>query len=165
MKIYSATKFSIVIVPPKLSEKTKESKLLVRSFRHIYKVAGLGIATGISGLFSLSMLQQDRQLPEYVTVDEAIRFESAESAKEFERTESITADEPTSGIAASAPAESQEFTQQNLEIVETAIDADGGIFVGSDLFIPFVIITVILGGLTIYYLWKSLKKSRSKQFM
>jgi len=162
MKIYSATKFSIVIVPPKLSEKTKESKLLVRSFRHIYKVAGLGIATGISGLFSLSMLQQDRQLPEYVTVDEAVRFESAESAKEFERTESITADEPTSGIAASAPAESQEFTQQNLEIVETAIDADGGIFVGSDLFIPFVIITVILGGLTVYYLWKSLKKSRSK---
>ncbi len=165
MKIYSATKFSIVIVPPKLSEKTKESKLLVRSFRHIYKVAGLGIATGISGLFSLSMLQQDRQLPEYVTVDEAVRFESAESAKEFERAESITADEPTSSIAASAPAESQEFTQQNLEIVETAIDADGGIFVGSDLFIPFVIITVILGGLTIYYLWKSLKKSRSKQFM
>jgi len=162
MKIYSATKFSIVIVPPKLSEKTKESKLLVRSFRHIYKVAGLGIATGISGLFSLSMLQQDRQLPEYVTVDEAVRFESAESAKEFERAESITADEPTSGIAVSAPAESQEFTQQNLEIVETAIDADGGIFVGSDLFIPFVIITVILGGLTIYYLWKSLKKSRSK---
>ena len=162
MKIYSATKFSIVIVPPKLSEKTKESKLLVRSFRHIYKVAGLGIATGLSGLFSLSMLQQDRQLPEYVTVDEAIRFESAESAKEFERTESITADEPTSGIAASAPAESQEFTQQNLEIVETAIDADGGIFVGSDLFIPFVIITVIFGGLTIYYLWKLLKKSRSK---
>ncbi|RMW33788.1 MAG: ArsR family transcriptional regulator, partial [Nitrosopumilus sp.] len=41
MKVYSATKFSIVIVPPKLSEKTKESKLLVRSFRHIYKVAGL----------------------------------------------------------------------------------------------------------------------------
>lgn len=164
MKIYSATKFSIVIVPPKLSEKTKESKLLVRSFRHIYKVAGLGIATGLSGLFSLSMLQQDRQLPEYVTVDEAIRFESAESAKEFERTESITADEPTSGIAASSPvpAESQEFTQQNLEIVETAIDADGGIFVGSDLFIPFVIITVIFGGLTIYYLWKLLKKSRSK---
>ena len=53
MKFYTATKFSIVIVPPKLSEKTKESKLLVRSFRHIYKVAGLGIATGISGLLSI----------------------------------------------------------------------------------------------------------------
>ena len=46
MKIYTATKFSIIIVPPTLSKKTKESKLLVRSFRHIYKVAGLGIATG-----------------------------------------------------------------------------------------------------------------------
>ncbi len=63
MKFYSATKFSIVIVPPKLSEKTKESKLLIRSFRHIYKVAGLGIATGVSGLFSLSALPQERQIP------------------------------------------------------------------------------------------------------
>ena len=63
MKFYSATKFSIVIVPPKLSKKTKESKLLVRSFRHIYRVAGLGIATGISGLFSLAALPQERQIP------------------------------------------------------------------------------------------------------
>ena len=58
MKIYTASKFSIVIVPPTLSEKTKESKLLVRSFRHIYKVAGLGIASGVSGLFSLSQIRQ-----------------------------------------------------------------------------------------------------------
>ncbi len=36
MKFYSASKFSMVIVPPKYSEKTKESKLLVRSFKHIY---------------------------------------------------------------------------------------------------------------------------------
>jgi len=57
MKVYSATKFSIVIVPPKLSEKTKEGKLLLRSFRHIYKVAGLAIATGVSGLFSLTSFQ------------------------------------------------------------------------------------------------------------
>ena len=34
----------------------------------------------------------------------------------------------------------------------------------SDFFIPFVIITVFLGGLTVYYLWKSVK-SRSKQLM
>ena len=63
MKIYSATKFSIVIVPPKLSEKTKESKLLARSFRHIYKITGLGIATGFSGLLSLSSLRQEKQIP------------------------------------------------------------------------------------------------------
>ena len=57
MKVYSATKFSIVIVPPNLSEKTRGSKLLMRSFRHIYKVAGLAVATGVSGLLSLSHLQ------------------------------------------------------------------------------------------------------------
>jgi len=162
MKIYSATKFSIVIVPPKLSEKTKESKLLVRSFRHIYKVAGLGIATGLSGLFSLSMLQQDRQtsVDDVITSQES--FSSEESAKEFEMAEPITADESVESITASAPAQSQEIAQRNLEIVNTAIDSDAVYSSYSDLFIPFVIVTIILGGLTIYYLWKSLKKSRSK---
>ena len=62
MKFYSASKFSMVIVPPKYSEKTKESKLLVRSFKHIYKIAGLGFAAGLSGLMSLSFLQQDTQV-------------------------------------------------------------------------------------------------------
>ena len=57
MKVYTATKFSIVIVPPKFSEKTKDSKLLVKSFRHIYKVTGFAIATGLSGLFSLSQFK------------------------------------------------------------------------------------------------------------
>ncbi len=162
MKIYSATKFSIVIVPPKLSEKTKESKLLVRSFRHIYKVAGLGIATGLSGLFSLSMLQQDKQIPVNDIVPSQKSFSSEESATEFEMAESITADESVESIMASAPAQSQESTQRNLEIVNTAIDSDAAYSSYSDLFIPFVIVTVILGGLTVYYLWKSLKKSRSK---
>ena len=61
MKVYSATKFSMVIVPPKLSEKTRESKLLVRSFRHIYKVAGFAAATCLSGLLSLSQLGTQMQ--------------------------------------------------------------------------------------------------------
>jgi len=161
MKFYSATKFSIVIVPPKLSERTKESKLLVRSFRHIYKVAGLGIATGVSGLLSLSTLQQDKQVPIDNTVSTREYFSIEESSKEFEQAESITADESIGGITASAPvSESQDFAESNLDIVTAAADADTGTLVGSDLFIPFVIITVIFGGLTIYYLWKSLKKSK-----
>ena len=160
MKIYSATKFSIVIVPPKLSEKTKESKLLVRSFRHIYKVAGLGIATGLSGLFSLSMFQQDRQIPVDDTMTSQESFSIEESAKEFEMAESTAADESAGGIVASAPAQSQDLAQRNLEIVNTAIDSDVAQFPYSDLLIPFVIITVILGGLTVYYLRKSLKKSK-----
>jgi len=163
MKIYSATKFSIVIVPPKLSEKTKESKLLIRSFRHIYKVAGLGIATGLSGLFSLSQLQQDKQ----IHVDDMITSRQfspiEESGKELEMSESV-GDETAESIVSSAPmsAESEESIQQSLNVAETVIDTDGGAFTGSDLLIPFVILTVILGGLTVYYLWKSLKKSRSK---
>ena len=58
MKHYTAKRFSVVIVPPKLSEKTKHSRLLIHSFRHIYKVAGLGVATGVSGMFSALQLQQ-----------------------------------------------------------------------------------------------------------
>jgi len=162
VKIYSATKFSIVIVPPKFSEKTKESKLLVRSFRHIYKVAGLGIATGLSGLFSLSMFQQDRQIPVDDTMTSQESFSIEESAKEFKMAESTAADESAGDIVASAPAQSQDLAQRNLEIVNAAIDSDVVQSPYSDLLIPFVIITVILGGLTVYYLWKSLKKSRLK---
>ncbi len=164
MKIYTATKFSIVIVPPKLSEKTKESKLLIRSFRHIYKVAGLGIATGLSGLFSLSMLKQDRQISVDDTMTSQESFSSEESAKEFEKAESIAADESVGSITESAPAQSQELAQRNLEIVNAVIDSDVVRSSYSDFFIPFVIITVFLGGLTVYYLWKSVK-SRSKQLM
>lgn len=148
MKIYSATKFSIIIVPPKFSEKTKESKLLVRSFRHIYKVAGLGIATGISGLFSLSMLQQDKQ----ISVDDNVTSElslSETSSKAFESGESIPADESEGSYLATAP-ESQDFADSNLDIIPTASDVASETLVMSDLFIPFIIITGILAGLTVY---------------
>ncbi|QLH07892.1 ArsR family transcriptional regulator [Nitrosopumilus ureiphilus] len=167
MKIYTATKFSIVIVPPSFSEKTKESKLLVRSFRHIYKVTGLGIATGLSGLLSISQLQ-DKQIP-------SSKIASRMASPEFsaKSTESIGMDESAESVAASAPmvAESesqmqfeksvapQDFTQENLDIAETVIDSDI-VNLGTDLYIPFVIATVILGGLTVYYLIKYLKNSK-----
>jgi hypothetical protein len=152
MKVYSATKFSIVIVPPKLSEKTKESKLLVRSFRHIYKVAGFAIATGISGLLSLSQLQA-KPIP----VENTRQFTTAEELSK--RLES--ADESVDSMISSAPmaepkpmmeSESHDFAQSGLDVTETAMDS------GIDLFVPFVIITVVLGGLTAYYFWK-FKKS------
>jgi len=164
MKIYSATRFSIVIVPPKLSKKTKESKLLVRSFRHIYKVAGFGIATGLSGLFSLSQLQQDKVTPVNDIVPSRQFSSIEESGKDFEMSKSLPTDESTENIEASAPMfpESKDFTPQNMDAVESIVDVDAAAFTGSDLFIPFIIITAILGGLTIYYLWKSLKKSKSK---
>ena len=153
MKVYTATKFSIVIVPPKLSEKTKESKLLVRSFRHIYKVAGLGIATGISGLLSLSQIRQGKQ----VSLDDTIvsrQFAVEESHKSLESVESIAEDVAQEPMASSAPmSESEDLDQSVMEITETVVDSDAILF-GSELFLPLVIITMILGGMTLFYLLK-----------
>ncbi|MCV0401835.1 MAG: winged helix-turn-helix domain-containing protein [Nitrosopumilus sp.] len=155
MKIYTATKFSIVIVPPKLSAKTKESKLLVRSFRHIYKVAGLGIATGISGLLSLSQFQNKTIYVGDSTDEEFSISESVESMR------SAPIDESARSLPASAPmiaeSESQEISKRSFDVAETLADSE--ISVNSDLFLPLLIITIILGGFTAYYFWKSRKSN------
>jgi DNA-binding transcriptional ArsR family regulator len=158
MKIYTATKFSLVIVPPKFSEKTKESKLLVRSFRHIYKVVGLGIATGLSGLLSLSQIQQDKQ----VSITDKLTQDSGLS-------EFVSSTESSESIAESAPMAAKSIPpsevsrslapDQTMEIADKTIDHNILVNSDSDLFIPLIIITVILGGLFVYYLWK-LKKSK-----
>lgn len=145
MKVYSATKFSIVIVPPTLSEKTKESKLLVRSFRHIYKVAGLAIATGISGLFSLTQFQ-----------DKPVSVENTRQFAEESMRMGTTDDSAESMIASAPMAESESRDlSAGMDITEKAIDSGVS---GIDLSIPFVIITIVLAGLTAYYIWK-LRKS------
>lgn len=56
MKYYTATKFAIVIVPSKFSEKTKSSKSLARSFKSIYRFGAVGIAT-IGAWFAAISLQ------------------------------------------------------------------------------------------------------------
>ena len=155
MKIYSATKFSIVIVPPKLSEKTKESKLLVRSFRHIYKVAGLGIATGLSGIFSLSQFKNKT-----VYVGDSAGGDLSTIEESAKSIQSAPVDESVRSLPASAPmaeSESQDTVQYSLDVAETIADSE--IIVNSELFLPFLVITVILGGLTAYYFWKYKKSS------
>jgi DNA-binding transcriptional ArsR family regulator len=154
MKIYTATKFSIVIVPPKLSEKTKESKLLVRSFRHIYKVAGLGIATGLSGLFSLSQFKNKT-----IYVGDSIGGEFSSVEESAKSIQSAPIDESMRSLPASTPmaeSEPQDAAQYSLDVAETIADSE--ITVNSELFLPFLIITMVLGGITAYYLWK-FKKS------
>lgn len=156
MKIYTASKFSIVIVPPKLSEKTKESKLLVRSFRNIYKVAGLGIVTGFSGLLSLSQFQNKTISVDDFAMDGGISA-IEESAK---KTQSLPSDESVESISASpmiAESESQEIAQRSMDVVNTAVNSE--MTVNSDFFLPFVAITIILGGLTAFYVWKFKKSS------
>ena len=157
MKIYTASKFSIVIVPPMMSEKTKESKLLVRSFRHIYKVAGLGIATCLSGLLSLSQFQNKTIRVDDFTTDDGISSieESAKNMRSMpsgESMESIPA--PSQMIAES---ESKDIAERGMDVVNTAVNSE--LAVDSDLFLPFIVITIILGGLTAYYLWKFRKSN------
>jgi len=156
MKIYTASKFSIVIVPPKMSEKTKESKLLVRSFRHIYKVAGLGIATGLSGLLSLSQFQNKTIRVDDFTMDGVPSIE--ESAKSMP---SLQSDESMGSITASSPmiaeSESQDIAERSMDVVNTAVNSE--VTVNSDFFLPFIVITIVLGGLTAYYLWKFRKSN------
>jgi len=156
MKIYTAIKFSIVIVPPKLSKKTKESKLLVRSFRHIYKVAGLGIATGLSGLLSLSQFKN-----ETIHVGDSAGGDFSSIEESAKSIQSAPIDESVRSLPASAPmmaeSESQDAAQYSLEVAETIVDSE--ISVNSDLFLPFLIITMILGGITAYYLWKFRKSN------
>ncbi|MGY5147446.1 MAG: ArsR/SmtB family transcription factor [Candidatus Nitrosopumilus sp. bin_7KS] len=156
MKVYTASKFSIVIVPPKLSEKTKESKLLVRSFRNIYKVAGLGIATGFSGLLSLSQFQNKTIPVDDFAMDGGIPV-IEESAKKIQ---SLPNDESVESISASpmiAEFESQEIAQRSMDVVNTAVSSE--MTVNSDFFLPLVVVTIILGGLTVFYMWKSRKSS------
>ena len=172
MKIYTASKFSIVIVPPKLSEKTKESKLLVRSFRHIYKVVGLGIATGFSGLFSSTQIQQDKQIAvndlmmsRGISTTESSQLESAKFLAKDESAEIVSASptmaaESDSSIDMDTFVFSEDLEDQSLESVNVVTSSDELITSMTDLFVPFVIITLILGGLTAFYLYKYFKKSK-----
>jgi hypothetical protein len=55
-----------------------------------------------------------------------------------------------------AESEPQDAAQYSLDVAETIADSE--ITVNSELFLPFLIITMVLGGITAYYLWK-FKKS------
>ncbi len=61
MKYYTATKFAIVIVPSKFSDKAKSSKSLFKSFRSIYRFGAIGIAA-IGSWFATIALQGPGQI-------------------------------------------------------------------------------------------------------
>ena len=69
MKYYRATKFAIVILPSTVSEKAIRSKSLIRSFKSIYRFAGIGIAGAAAWLGSAS-LQQPKLAPGSAPVPE-----------------------------------------------------------------------------------------------
>lgn len=50
MNYYKASKMAIIITPSKITEKTKQSKSLVRSFHSISKFFGMGIISAVTAL-------------------------------------------------------------------------------------------------------------------
>jgi len=182
MKFYSASKFSMVIVPPKYSEKTKESKLLVRSFKHIYKIAGFGIAAGLSGVLSLATLQQDTRSPvDFRDIEETQQtslqdrdegFQS--SAGESKATEDIALKAPESAPIAEPTIEAGQdaYTlEESLELTRRIEAAEANPVSGSgspifdvgDLTITLIILAIIFGGLAAFFFIKSIKHSKQKQ--
>ena len=185
MKFYSASKFSMVIVPPKYSEKTRESKLLVRSFKNIYKIAGFGIAAGISGLMSLSLLQQENRVPVQLDsgkdaqqvimedVDGDLQSPSEESSSKV--TTEMMADDSFVSAPEPAPESSSSYSlEEALEIQKRSIEtaeanpASGSgtpVFDAGDLTITLIIITIIFGGLAAFFFLKSIRQSKQKQIV
>ena len=85
---------------------------------------------------------QRQSTRQFAAVEESANMESLD-----ESAESMMASPPI------AESESQDLSA-GMEITEKAIDSGA---LGIDLAVPFVIITIILGGLTLYYLLKSRK--------
>ena len=63
MNYYKASKLAIVITPSKITEKTKKSKLLMRSFNSISRVFGIGITSVIAAM-SLAVVSAESRLLE-----------------------------------------------------------------------------------------------------
>ena len=81
MKFYTATKFAIVILPNSVSEKAKESKSLLRSFKILYKFAGVGIATvaaffGTHSIQNFTIVDDLRQDTGSISLDRTVSEES-----------------------------------------------------------------------------------------
>lgn len=186
MKFYSASKFSMVIVPPKYSEKTKESKLLVRSFKNIYKIAGFGIAAGISGLMSLSLMQQGNQVPVQLETGKETQqvamedldggFQSAEEESTMESISEKTGDDSfvSAPAAEPSPESSSYLLEEALEIQKRSIEAAEAnpasgsgtpMFDVGDVTISLIIITIIFGGLAAFFFLKSIRQSKQKQIV
>ena len=56
-----------------------------------------------------------------------------------------------------AESESQYIAERSMDVVNTAVNSE--MTVNSDFFLPFIVITIILSGITVYYLWKFRKSN------
>ncbi len=96
-------------------------------------------------------------MAESISTDESMRNigESSSMAAEIE---SQTEFEKNLELAESTPQDLNvvdsgiNTVDSGINTVDSGINTDGGIIITSDLFIPFIVIGLILGGLSVYYL-------------
>ena len=128
-------------------------------------MAGLGIATGISGLLSAFQLNK----PQQIAMDDSGQSAGEPSEKQLLLSEPATAESGDLPAAPEPVAESILETQP-AAVLDDSIQTDEvenfaseetmqvTLVSSSDLFLPLIIITAILGGLTIFHLVTYFKK-------
>lgn len=160
MKYYGATRFAIVILPSGVSDRARESKSLIRSFKTIYRLAGVGVAAAAAGagMFSLSFLQ-GRSPP----TDGGTEHPPESAGTGTARPEDGT--EPGSGRLGGGGGGADDrrgLLEEGLEVQRRRIGEgaeggsgaeSGGIPVpdGGDALLTAVIIAAVLGGLAAYF--------------
>ena len=158
MKYYKATKFAIIILPSKVSGRAKESKSLVRSFKTIYKFAGVSVAA-LAGFLTLSILQKEQ-----VQIDDNVipKPEIGESTSGSGGYMGNVASPQTGSYTLE---EALELQKRKIESAEANPATGSGTpyFDGGDLMLAFIIIAIILGGLAAYFFWKAYKSSKSNK--
>jgi len=167
MKYYKTTKFAIVILPSIVSDKAKESKLLIRSFKTIYRFAGIAIA-GIAAWFTTLSMQSTTQIPQPV------------EETEIAIPKSLPSTDVETGIGFAPPAPStiednlgdseadystkESLPQESLEPTDVTVPSFGGPSFESDLFLPIIITIAVVGiGVTIELFLRIYYHSKKKQ--
>ena len=91
---------------------------------------------------------------------ESSKYLSGDESAQFVRSSSPMVAESESQIDYENFAESADLAQNSLELVDSVRTSNEIISSTSELFIPFVILTAILSGLTVYFLYKFFRKSK-----
>lgn len=188
MKYYTATKFAIVILPKTVSEKARESKSLIRSFKILYKFAGVGIAT-VSAFFATHSVQNftivddiSQESKMALQAPEESSFTSGEQADVESTSESIPAPEaePSHGdiedldqgqYLGEIGRESETTLDESLELAQRKIEAGeanpasgSGIgIIGTENFWPIIVaIAVLAAGLALVFYWQAYRHPKSQ---
>ena len=121
MKFYTATKFAIVILPNSVSEKAKESKSLLRSFKILYKFAGVGIATvaaffGTHSIQNFTIVDDLRQDTGSISLDRTVSEESGfQSGEQVEPEAEFTLEDSSAPTPEPEPEPEPEPTHGGVE--------------------------------------------------